>query len=188
MDQCRVVNDLVRDAEEVYFSSVIEDNRGNQRILFQAMNSLLHKKAELRYPAASSDADLANQFNSFFNNKIRLIRKGLPQPTTDAAYSTVPSILCQCELSSFERVSTAYIATVLKSSKVKSCSLDPVPASVLTGCLPVLLPVITDLVNCSLDTAFMPVALKTALITPLLKKSNLNSDDFKNFRPVSFQR
>ena len=31
----------------------------------------------------------------------------------------------------------------------------------------------------------MPVALKTALITPLLKKSNLNSDDFKNFRPVS---
>ena len=31
----------------------------------------------------------------------------------------------------------------------------------------------------------MPVALKTALIIPLLKKSNLNSDDFKNFRPVS---
>lgn len=185
VDQCRVVNDLVRDAKEVYFSSVIEDNHGNQQVLFQAINSLLHKKAELRYPAASSDADLANQFNSFFNNKIRLIREGLPQPTTDAAYSTVPSILCQCELSSFERVSTAYIATVLKSSKVKSCSLDPVPASALTGCLPVLLPVITDLVNCSLDTAFMPVALKTALITPLLKKSNLNSDDFKNFRPVS---
>ena len=63
--------------------------------------------------------------------------------------------------------------------------LDPVQASVLTGCLPVLLPVITDLVNCSLDTAFMPVALKTAMIIPLLKKSNLNTDDFKNFRPVS---
>ena len=31
----------------------------------------------------------------------------------------------------------------------------------------------------------MPVALKTALIISLLKKSNLNSDDFKNFRPVS---
>ena len=92
---------------------------------------------------------------------------------------------CQCELTSFERVSTAYRATVLKSCKVKSCALDPVPASVPTGCLPVLLPVITDLVNCSLHTAFMPVALKTTLIIPLLKKSNLNSDDFKNFRPVS---
>ena len=33
----------------------------------------------------------------------------------------------------------------------------------------------------------MLMALKTALTTgiPLLKKSNLNSDDFKNFRPVS---
>ena len=74
---------------------------------------------------------------------------------------------------------------MLKSCKVKSCALNPVPASVLTGCLPILLPVITDLVNCSLDTAFMPVALKTAMIIPLLKKSNLNTDDFKNFRPVS---
>lgn len=31
----------------------------------------------------------------------------------------------------------------------------------------------------------MPLALKTALTKPLLKKSNLNSDDFKSFRPVS---
>lgn len=68
---------------------------------------------------------------------------------------------------SFDRVSTEYIATVLKSCKVKSCALDPVPASVLTGCLPVLLPVITDLVNCSLDNAFMPVALKTDDYTTL---------------------
>ena len=109
----------------------------------------------------------------------------MPQLIADATYSAIPSTPCQCELTSFDRVSTEYIATVLKSCKVKSCALDPVPASVLTGCLPVLLPVITDLVNCSLDTAFMPVALKTAMIIPWLKKSNLNTDDFKNFRPIS---
>lgn len=34
VDQCRVVNDLIRDAKEVYFSSVIEDNHGNQRVYF----------------------------------------------------------------------------------------------------------------------------------------------------------
>jgi len=97
VDQCRVVIDLVRDAKEIYFSSVIEDNHENQRVLFQAINCLLHKKAELHYSAACSDADLADQFNSFFINKIRLIREGLPQPITDAAYSTVPSISCQCQ-------------------------------------------------------------------------------------------
>jgi len=61
MDQCRVVNDLARDAKEIYFSSVIEDNHENQRVLFQAINCLLHKKAELHYPAACSDADLTDQ-------------------------------------------------------------------------------------------------------------------------------
>ena len=33
--------------------------------------------------------------------------------------------------------------------------------------------------------AFMPNALKCAMITPLLKKSNLDPEEFKNFRPVS---
>ena len=31
----------------------------------------------------------------------------------------------------------------------------------------------------------MPVALKSAMVIPLLKKSNLNTDDFKSFCPVS---
>ena len=132
-----------------------------------------------QYPSACSDIDLADQFNSFLNNKIRLIREGLPQFIADVAYSAIPLTLCQCELTSFERVSTKFIATLLKSCKVRSCKLDPVPATILTGCLPVLLPVITDLVSCSLNTAFMPVALTTAMIQiPLLKKSNLNTDDF----------
>ena len=73
----------------------------------------------------------------------------------------------------------------IKSSKVKTCAFDPLPASVLTKCLLRLLPVITDIVNRSLDEAFIPNSLKTALIIPLLKKTNLDTEDFKNFRPVS---
>ena len=76
MDQCRVVNDLVSNAKEIYFFSVIEDNHGNQRVLFQAIISLLHKKADLPYPSTCSDSTLADQFNSFSNNKIRHIREG----------------------------------------------------------------------------------------------------------------
>ena len=68
---------------------------------------------------------------------------------------------------------------------MKTCALDQLPASVLTKCLPRLLPVITDIVNHSLDEALMPNSLKTALIILLLKKTNLDTEDFKNFRPVS---
>ena len=68
---------------------------------------------------------------------------------------------------------------------MKNCALDLLPASVLTKCLQRLPPVITDIVNRSLDEALMPNSLKTALIIPLLKKTNLDTEDFKNFRPVT---
>ena len=52
-------------------------------------------------------------------------------------------------------------------------------------CFPTLLPVITNIVNRSLEGAFMPNALKCTMITPLLKKSNLDPEEFKNFSSVS---
>lgn len=48
-----------------------------------------------------------------------------------------------------------------------------------------ILPVITDIVNRSLDCAIMPEMLKIAQIRPRLKKANLDDEIFKNFRPVS---
>jgi len=90
-----------------------------------------------------------------------------------------------CELVTYQRVSTDHIAHLIKSSKVKTCTLDPLPVFVLTKCWPTLLPVITNIVNRSLKEAFMPNALESAMITPLLKKPNLNPEELKNFRPVS---
>ena len=48
-----------------------------------------------------------------------------------------------------------------------------------------ILPVITDIVNRSLDCAVMPEMLKIVQIRPHLKKANLDDEIFKNFRPVS---
>ena len=90
-----------------------------------------------------------------------------------------------CEFKPFQRVSTGLIANFIKSSRVKTCALDPLPASVVTKYLPRLLPVITDIVNRSLDEAFIPNSFKTALVTPLLKKTNLDTEGFENFGPVS---
>lgn len=67
------------------------------------------------------------------------------------------------------------MATYTKSSRVLliHCQL-----LVLTECLPSLLPVRTDIVNGSLDEAFIPNSLKIALVISLLK-SNLNTEDFR---------
>ena len=62
----------------------------------------------------------------------------------------------------------------VRDCPIKSCDLDPIPAVMLKKCWPVIVPVITEVVNRSLDCAIMPEMLKIAQIRPLLKRSNLD--------------
>ena len=57
---------------------------------------------------------------------------------------------------------------------------------VLKGCLTVLLPTITRIINLSgLSTGVMPDALKVAILSPMLKKSDDNFEQFQKFRLIS---
>ena len=69
--------------------------------------------------------------------------------------------------------------------KPKSCVLDPIPSWLVKECSMELAPFLCKLVNQSLAIAQVPVAFKEAVIKPLLKKTNLDNNDLKNFRPVS---
>lgn len=72
---------------------------------------------------------------------------------------------------------------VMKSSK-RTCSLDPMPTSLIIDCLDVLLPVIKSIVNTSLSIGQFPDLWKEALVIPLLKKIGLDNM-FSNLRPIS---
>ena len=85
----------------------------------------------------------------------------------------------------FHPVSEIEASNTLKSMSLKSCQLDPIPASLFSDCLPYLLPTITDIVNTSLRTGSFPTAFKTASVRPLRTKNNLDPNDLKNYRPVS---
>ncbi|CAB4008542.1 Hypothetical predicted protein [Paramuricea clavata] len=67
----------------------------------------------------------------------------------------------------------------------KSCILDPIPAKILLECLTDLLPVITNVITNSLETAIVPRNLKCAALEPRLKKDNMNTDEYSSFRPIS---
>ena len=78
----------------------------------------------------------------------------------------------------------AEIWNIIKLSPLKSCELDPVATCLLKECKAELVPLITDIINMSLRESMIPKSLKTALIRPLLKKTGLDSDILKNYRPV----
>ena len=48
-----------------------------------------------------------------------------------------------------------------------------------------LLPVLYNIVNLSLETGHFPRSLKSAVLSPLLKKPSLNHELLRNFRPIS---
>ena len=66
---------------------------------------------------------------------------------------------------------------IMRSSK-KSCSLDPVPTSLVVECMDELLPVITLIINLSLQSGHFPKVWKEAVVTPLLKKCGSDSSNF----------
>ena len=72
-----------------------------------------------------------------------------------------------------------FLASSRNRVHVKTYQLDSFPGTVI------ILPLITSVVNMSLQSGKFPAKLKEALITPLLKKTNLDVEELKNFRPVS---
>ena len=71
------------------------------------------------------------------------------------------------------------------ASKSTSCPLDPIPTSLLKDTLDILLPNITSLINKSLALGKVPACFKKALVKPLIKKSTLDPEELKNYRPIS---
>ena len=89
------------------------------------------------------------------------------------------------KLDSFEPATNEEVMAILKKLPNKTCSLDPVPTWLVIKCCEELCPSITSIVNSSLAESDMPSLLKKAIVKPLLKKTGLNQDDLKNYRPVS---
>ena len=67
----------------------------------------------------------------------------------------------------------------------KSCCLDPLPGTLLKKHFDLVLSSICGIVNLSLVSCLLPSALKNAVLTPLLKKPNLDHEVRSNFRPIS---
>ena len=67
----------------------------------------------------------------------------------------------------------------------KSCSLDPIPTNLTKQYLNDIIPLITRIINTSLTSGTVPSQFKQAIVTPILKKKNLDNNHLKNYRPIS---
>ena len=174
---------IIDQAKSDYYKNTINENKGDSKKLFAVLNGLLGRSRNQNLPPDHQPVELSTMFSDFFIEKIDKIRQSIPS-------NNHPDLLAyQPEVSScfnvFQPVTCAEVSKVIATSPNKSCALDPVPTSIIKMASRTISPVITDIVNKSLASGIFPDAYKSALVTPVLKKSNLDLHVLKNYRPVS---
>ncbi len=125
---------------------------------------------------------LADQFGDYFIQKIEDIRTEIDAQT--CTYQPSDCTQPDTTFSTFKPLSQDDVRKLVMKSKSTTCDLDPLPTSLLKDCLDVILPVLTKMVNLSLQTGVFPNEWKLALVIPLIKKFGLDTIS-KNYRPVS---
>ena len=175
-------NALVNKDKSDYYSKLISDNSHDSRKLWRELHKTLNKVSDAALPSHESKKSLADQFASFFSNKIKKIRDNFGSIGTE---NDIHPPSDPPKINVFRQVSEEAVDKIIKTSPTKSCLLDPLPTFLIKECIDILLPSLTKLVNCSLMEGCVPDAFKSAVVTPLIKKPNLPSNDLKNYRPVS---
>ena len=85
----------------------------------------------------------------------------------------------------FSAVSETAVSALFKKMAPKSCDLDLIPTSLLFDCFDEIVPALTHVVNELLLSGTFPTVFKCPVVKPLLKKTSLDLNDLKNFRPIS---
>ena len=83
-------------------------------------------------------------------------------------------------LSTFCTVTKDQVTKIIMKSPSKSCSLEPWPTFLVLDYLDFLITSITSIINASLEQGKCPNFFKQAHVTPILKKSSLDKEIFKN--------
>ena len=175
-------NALVNRDKSDYCSKLISDNSHDSRKLWRELHKTLNKVSDATLPSHESQKSLADQFASYFSNKINNIRDNFGSIGTE---NDIHPLSDPPKINVSRQVSEEALDKINKTSPTKSCLLDPLPTFLIKECIDILLPSLTKLVNCSLMEGCVPDSFKSAVVTPLIKKPNLPSNDLKNYRPVS---
>ncbi len=174
---------MLNNAHRNHYESEIREASGNQRKLFAIIQELASVKRDSPLPDHESIQKLADSFSDFFLQKIENIRKEIDsQPCT--FQSPPDSQLPSNTFSSFKLLSESEVKELIFKSKSTSCALDPLPTHLLKECIDIVLPLLTKMINLSLQTGEFPSEWKLALVLPIIKKFGLELI-LNNFRPVS---
>ena len=180
----RNVNDLILSAKQAFFKDKLSSC--TTKDVYRTINTL--NKNIQHLPYYDSAKELANQFSSYFVNKIVNIRNNLDSENvimTDNFRGSSNGDADVTPLEVLRPTDEKELLKIINRSPSKTSRLDSIPTWFLKENISQLLPLLTNIVNASLSTGIFPKAAHSAIIRPLLKKPTLDKNILKNYRPVA---
>ena len=182
VNQKKVCAEMVLVKQNAHYSRIIQDAGKCQKSLFKVANEMLDKTKVKVLPAYDDPKVLANEFNEYFVEKVKKIRKSIPKSNEDESYYSRP--FTGERMNQFQIVTEEQVDKIIKERGIKTSMEDPIPSKLVQPSLDILTPVFTKIINKSLQEGSME-GIKESIIDPLLKKYGLDVDENKNFRPVN---
>ena len=167
-----------------------DNDASNNKEMYRIINDLMGRSSKTLFPKSDiGPGALADCFVTHFTDKITDIRVHLATISTQRQLSVfaddngcrVVDPLCDFELLTCNDICNL----VMKSTSKLSTDIDIISATLLKSNIATLAPVLTRIVNLSIESSTMPAVMKHAVVTPLLKKSDLDPEILYNYRPIS---
>ena len=144
--------------------------------MWQSVNTL-HGRGRVN----EGDIINSNQFHQFFVNKVAAVHTTMADgPSTTSSLAPIAAAICD-----FQRVTIDEALPLIRRLPDKSCASDVLPTPQF-NCVVDLIGLSTcELFNHLLSMATVPAAFKSAYITLLLKKPDMNTVNVRFYRPIS---
>ena len=157
--------------------------------MYHITNDLMGRTRQTVLPKCDGGpAVLAESFVTFFIanivdicSRLKTLRN-LNQPSVfEPTDCVIEDPLCDFKLATSDEV----ISLVMKGTSTFSPDIDVIPTTLLKANIGTLAPVLTRIVNLSIESSTVPKVMKHAVVTPLLKTTGLDPDSLSNYRPIS---
>jgi Reverse transcriptase (RNA-dependent DNA polymerase)/Endonuclease-reverse transcriptase len=183
----RAATKAITTARAQFLKRQVAESASDCKSLWRTAKSLLHTAKETPQLNKNDSQNLANSFTKFFSNKLMKVAADIAsrlRVLTSVSSLRIPAHPSM-PVQTFSTVTSDEVCRLLHSMPATSSPLDFVPTSLLKSLPQTFSCYLAMLANLSFSQGHFPSALKTAQVTPLLKKSNLNTDDPSNYRPIS---
>ena len=156
---------------------LVHQSQNDSKKLFSLVNNIIGRKTSNPLLKSRTSGQLNEDFVSYFLDKIDKIRERFKE-----IEPYQPSEVDVPQIAKFALVSSSRLGQIIRKMQSKTCQLDEIPTAKLQEILEGCLPSITHIVNSSLDQGKFCKDWKEAIVKPLIKKKELETQN-SNYRP-----